>query len=68
MDHQRRARLGGDGRVLAWLVDPTSDIPVDARPVLYGALLAAPGIVLVGVLSSLLIAVAAAVRTGQPQF
>ncbi|WP_082441987.1 MULTISPECIES: GGDEF domain-containing protein [unclassified Sphingomonas] len=68
MDHQRRARLGGDCGVLAWLVDPTTDIPRDARPLLYGALLAAPGVVVIGVLSSLLITVAAAIRTGLTQF
>ncbi len=68
MDHQRRARLSGDCKAVAWLVDPTTDIPLDARPLLYGALLAAPGVVIAGLLSSLLITVAAAIRTGLPQF
>lgn len=67
MEHQRRARLGNCSP-LAWLVDPTTDIPADTRPILLGSLLSAPGVVLIGALSGLFIAIAAALHTGSSQF
>lgn len=54
--------------MLAWLVDPTTDIPAETRPILLGSLLAAPGVVLAGALSGILIAIGAALHTGSPQF
>ncbi len=67
MDHQRTARLSNRS-LLAWLVDPTTDIPADTRPVLLGSLLSAPGVVVIGALSGIFIAVGAALHTGSPQF
>jgi diguanylate cyclase (GGDEF)-like protein len=67
MQHQRRARLGNRS-MLRWLVDPTTNVPADTRPILLGSLLSAPGVVLIGALSGIFIAVAAALRTGSPRF
>ncbi|PXA94217.1 GGDEF domain-containing protein [Nostoc sp. 3335mG] len=68
MNRQRKARLGGRNPLMRWLVDPTTDIPEDAVPVLYGSLLAAPGTVIAAAMASLIVVGLAFLRTGDPRF
>lgn len=68
MHHYIRARLRSNRPSIRWLVDPTTDIPANSRPYLYGSLLAMPGVAITGALAGLMIAVTAALHTGRPEF
>lgn len=68
MDRQRRARLSGRNRIVAWLADPTADVPAKMRPILYGSLLSASTSVILGALSGLLVTVTAAICTQATKF
>ena len=68
MHHHLRARLGNNKPLIRWLFDPTTDVPIDSQPYLHGSLLAIPGVAIAGAAAGLLVAVTAALHTGQSKF